>query len=132
MRELGDELLVTIGAARHRRDARILEAVAAENRENRIGRITRGARRNRMRRQVFTLRRPELDPETLAQPLGVARVIRVVMSEDDALDRREASQELLPQLARLCVAYTGIDDRPSAFVLHDPEVDMVERERQRH
>ena len=85
-----------------------------------------------MRCQVFALRRPELDAEALAQPRGIAGVIRVVVREDHALDRLKALEQLLPQPTRLRIAYAGVDDGPSTLVRDDPEVDMVERKRQRH
>ena len=85
-----------------------------------------------MRGQILALRGPELDAKALAQPLRIAGMVGVVMREDDAPDRLKALEEPFPQLTGLAVADAGVHDGPFALVLDDPQVDVIERERQRH
>ena len=85
-----------------------------------------------MGRQVFALRGPELDAMALAQPLRVARMVRVVVREHHTPYRLKARQDPVPQRACLGVADARVDDRPAVLILHEPQVDVVERERQRH
>jgi hypothetical protein len=51
---------------------------------------------------------------------------------DDHPLYRLALENLLPQRARLRVADPGIDHRPTLVLFSQPQVDVVELERQRH
>ena len=132
VREFRHQLGVAVAAARHRLRPLVIEPVLVEHREHGLGGIAGRALAHRVRRQVFPLRRPELHAEAPAQPVRIAGMVGVVMREDHAPDVPEALEELVPQRARLGVADAGVDDGPTALLLQQPEIDMVERERQRH
>src|SRR5438046_39946 len=126
MRKLRYELPVTIAASRHGGELRVVEAVAPEYGEHRFARITGGTLGYGVRRQIFALRRPQLDAEPLAQPLRIAGMVGVVMRQDDALDRLKARQQLFPQLAGLRVANAGNDDSPTCIMPQDTQIDVIE------
>jgi hypothetical protein len=83
----------------------------------------------------FALGGPQLDAEPLGEPAGEAHVIGMEMGADEprhraAVERRR--QQPLPQTLGLLVVDAGIDDRPAGAVVDQPEIDVVEREGQRH
>src|SRR3954468_2187687 len=60
-------------------------------------------------------------------------MVRMVVGEDHAPHLLHLGEELLPQGARFRIADARIDDGPRAVVLlEEPQVDVVELERQRH
>jgi hypothetical protein len=78
---------------------------------------------------------PQLDAEALREPAGEAEVVRVVMRHHDAPDgqaREALGDDLVPQRARGFGVEAGIHQRPAGPVAQHPQVDMVEREGQRH
>src|SRR5438067_11504111 len=79
VRKIRHELAVAVAAARHGDVLRVIQPIAPEDVEHRLGRVTGRARRDCMGRQVFALRGPELDAMALAQPLRVARMVRAVL-----------------------------------------------------
>ena len=73
------------------------------------------------------------------QPRRAADMIRMVVRDNDALDRfaaHDSGEMSFPQLVCDCYAITGIDDSPALAVfigiLQQPQIDVVEREGQRH
>src|SRR5205085_11728555 len=82
--------------------------------------------------RIFAVGRPWLDGEARADPCGVAGMVGVIVREDDALDCPDRRKDKLPQSAGLIVGDAAVDDRRTAAVLEQPEVDMVQLKRQRH
>ena len=70
------------------------------------------------------------------QRRGQAEVIGVEMGDDDGRDRarsaRQAGQRVAPMLARGRVAKSGVDDDAPGAVVQQPQVDVIQREWQRH
>jgi hypothetical protein len=67
--------------------------------------------------------------------IGEPNVIRVVMRHDDPVDRQSAQplgKDPSPQFLGLRHRITGVDDRPARAVFEQPQIDVVEREGQRH
>jgi DNA-binding transcriptional MerR regulator len=85
-----------------------------------------------VRREVFPLRGPQLDAEAPAEPAGVAGMIRVIVREDDPLDRLYGLEDALPQTPGRGIGDAAVDNRPAALVLEQPQVDVIELEGQRH
>src|SRR5437868_10737694 len=59
-------------------------------------------------------------------------MVGVIVREDDALDCLARRKDKFPQSAGLAVGDAAVDDRRTAAVLEQPEVDMVQLKRQRH
>ena len=78
---------------------------------------------------------PHRPVEACREPRGVADVIRVVVRHHDAggspaaQRRREMAR---PQIPGRRVAVAAVDERNTVALAHQPEVDVVERKRQRH
>jgi hypothetical protein len=91
-----------------------------------------------MGRQVLAERHQQGRPGQFLQPGGETEVIGVEMGDDDARDapatrrRRQPRQDLLPAVLDRIQREAGVDDHPAVVVLEQPEVDVVEREGQRH
>src|ERR1051325_3749605 len=71
VRKIGHQLPVAVAATRHGGVVRVVEAITAKHIEHGFGGVAGGAGRHGMRRQVFTLRSPELDAVAPAKPVGV-------------------------------------------------------------
>src|SRR5688500_13004758 len=84
MREIRYQLGVAVAPRAHALDARLIEPVRAEHREHRLGGVAGARGSHRVRRQVFALRRPELRTVSLAEPRGIAGMVRMVVREDDS------------------------------------------------
>jgi hypothetical protein len=88
-----------------------------------------------LRHQPLGLRAPQLHAEATREPVGIAHVIRVEVGDDDADDgaiRELTGEQGFPQVARRRKPGPRVDRRDAALVVEQPEVDVVERERQRH
>ena len=85
--------------------------------------------------EPFRLRHPQRRIPALGQPAGLADMIGVKMRDQDARHRaaiQRGGEHALPQGAGLLAADAGIDDGPALAILQQPEVDVVQREGQRH
>ncbi len=85
--------------------------------------------------QIIGARHPQLAAETAHQPTGHADMIGMQMGDDHPLDglaRHGPGEELLPGLGRGLVAHAGIDHGPAVAILQQPQIDVVELERQAH
>src|SRR6266705_512592 len=111
------------------------ESVAHEHRHRVVEAETRASLAHRVRGEILGLRHPEFGAGALGQPRGETRVIGMMVRDDEAPDRapRDASgEDALPQRARGVVADAAVDECPALAIFEQPEVDVVERKRQRH
>ncbi len=100
-----------------------------------LGLVAAHALPRQLRHEPLGLRAPEIDPEALGQPVGVADVIGMEVGDQHPPDRalaQLACEEALPQGAGGRQAHSGIDHRDPVTVLQEPQVDVVQLERQRH
>ena len=85
--------------------------------------------------QPFRIGHPQRRAVAFDEPSGKAHVVGMEMGADHADDRRVADhpgQHLVPDLLRPVDVVAGIDDRPAVAVDQQPQIDVIERERQRH
>ena len=84
--------------------------------------------------QVFEPRHPQPAAEPAGQPAGHADMVRVHVGDEDARDRTvaQAVQQLAPCGGAVVGAYPGVDDGAAIAIVDQPDVDVVELERQRH
>ena len=78
---------------------------------------------------------PEIRSVLLRQPARVAEVVGMEVGDDDPLDRAAARQRVddpPPVGLYLGASDAGVHYRPSAAVAQQPQVDVVEREGERH
>ena len=125
-------------AARRERARRPSSAMpCARNSAQVSARAVRGALvDDRVRGQELAVRHRHRAAEALRQPRGVAEVVGMAVRGDDARERAcrriVVGEMRLPQRARRRVAVAAVDQRPAVVFLEQPQVDVVERERQRH
>src|SRR5712691_922439 len=111
------------------------ESVAHEHRHHVVEAETRAPFAHRVRGEILRLRHPEFGAAALGQPRGETRMVRMMVRDDETPDRapRDAfCEDALPQRARGVVADAAVDECPALAVFEQPEVDVVERKRQRH
>ena len=138
-RQRAHDLAVEMPALGEFRVVRAVQAVGLVERHGGLGRVTGIAVHRRMGGEVFALRHPHLAAEALDQPAGVARMVRVVVRDDQAVHGLVADmggKNLFPRLARCLVRQPAIDDGVARhtvqFVVEQPQVDVVQGEGQRH
>ena len=88
-----------------------------------------------LRAHVLAQRHPEWRVPLLAQPAGEADVVGMEVRADHARDGFAVEllgEDLLPQFARVLRIDAGVDDGPAVLLLDQPQIDVVELERQRH
>lgn len=97
------------------------------------------ARRPQRRHHEVGHRHPEPGVPALAQPIGQADVVRVHVRDQDAQDGQAFKlvlENVFPQRLDLVARDAAVDDGPAVaavdVVAQQPEVDMIQRERQRH
>ena len=135
LRNRGHAAGVSLALARALRNRRGIEAVAHEEVDRVVGVEAAEVVVRRVGREIFRGRHPEGRAGTLDEPGGAADVIGMVVRDDDVLHRLagERAREMhLPQVPRRLHAEARVDERPAVAVLEKPQVDVVERERQRH
>ena len=85
--------------------------------------------------QPLFLGDPERRLPSLAEPAGQPDMVGVVMRDEDPPHRPAAEplgEDLLPKRGRLRAGIAAIDDGPARAVFEQPQIDVVEREGQRH
>ena len=88
---------------------------------------------HRMSGQEFARRHPQLRTGFVHQPGRQTEVVRMKMGDDQAPHRGvQRRQQFLPDSAHAIAREARVDDRPSVPVTQQPEVDVIELERQRH
>src|SRR5206468_2911987 len=78
---------------------------------------------------------PEPRPPALGEPARVPHVVGMEVGDDDARERAAAErlgEHALPQGARLLEPDPRVHGRPPRAVLEEPQVDVVQPERERH
>src|SRR6185312_1784091 len=87
-----------------------------------------------MRMLPLAGRGPQLDAKPLAEPAGEPDMVRVIMRDDDARHRRAelVREDVLPEAFDDVAGNARVDDGPTRAVLDQPQIDMIEREGQRH
>ncbi len=88
-----------------------------------------------VRREILRGRHPERCAGAFDEPPCAADVIGVVVRDDDVLHGapgHHAVEVLLPEIERRLDSEAGVHEREAIAVLEDPQVDVVEREGQRH
>ena len=88
-------------------------------------------RARQLRGHVFRLRAPEIDAPALGEPPSVPKMIGMEVRRDHA-DDQLVREDALPQRARVGQAEARVDDGKAIAVVEQPQVDVVQRERQRH
>jgi hypothetical protein len=127
--------LVVVAAGGELRHVGVGHAMQAEE----LARVGRSVRRtlleDRVRSHEFAVGHRDAAAEALGDPRGVAEMVGMAMGRDDARDRLSGErlrEVALPQRARVGAAVARVDQRPAVVFLEQPQVDVVERERQRH
>jgi hypothetical protein len=126
---------VAFALARALGDRRGRKAVAHEEVDGVVGVEAAEVLARRVRREILRGRHPHRRPGLLHQPPGASHVVGVVMRDHEVLHRlagEEPAEVLLPQIPRGLHAVSRVDQGEAVAVGEDPEVDVVERERQRH
>src|SRR5690606_33490634 len=85
--------------------------------------------------KVFFPRHPQFHVALFGEPAGTASVVGVQVRHDYPADRTFlhcSGERLLPHAFRYIGAYAGVDDRPAIAIFEEPQVDVTERERERH
>ena len=85
--------------------------------------------------QPLLLGDPQGRLPALGEPAGKPDMVGMVMRDDDPPHRPAAEmlgKDLLPQPGRRRAGKAAIDDRPARPVFQQPQIDVVEREGQRH
>ena len=129
------ELSVVIASVAERVDLSLADAVPAIVVHPLLGVVATHPLEPELRHEPLCLRTPELHAKTTGQPLRIADVVRVEVRHEHANDRsigEHAGEQLLPQITRRGEADARVHDGDAVPVLEEPEVDVVERERQRH
>ena len=86
-------------------------------------------------REELAERDPERASGLLDEPAGAAEVVGVVVRDDHAPHRaalERVDEMALPEVPRHLRAVARVDDGPAVAVLEQPQIDVVEREGQRH
>src|SRR5215831_1604450 len=111
------------------------ETVRAEELARRRGAVSTVLFGQSMRGEVLRLGRRECAIEAIDKPGAIADVVGVAMRRNDANDAFAAERSLevgIPKTASAFVTVAAIDLCPAHTVRNKPQVDMVEREGQRH
>ena len=85
--------------------------------------------------QPFLFGNPQGCLPVLCEPARQPDMVGMVMRHDDPGDRQSAEplgKDSLPQLLGWRHRIAGIDDRPTRAVFEEPQIDVVEREGERH
>ena len=139
-RHLRHHARVVVGSRLDLRD-RLGVGEAVARHERRRTRTTEAGRRaaREPRRVVVGRADPQAAVPALGEPMREADVIGVHVRDDDAQHRQAAElvgEDLLPRVARRVVGDAAVDDGPAGaavdLVTQQPQVDVVERERQLH
>ena len=126
---------VVVAAAPEALDGGLAEPVPAVVREAALELRPVDRPQHELGAEPFALRAPELHAPALGQPARVADVVGMEVRDDHA--RQGAPLELrrehaLPGLAHVGETDPRVHGRPALAVLHEPEVDVIEREGQGH
>jgi hypothetical protein len=100
-----------------------------------LGRLTAGIGHQHAAGDVFEAAHPERGVKLAADPTGETHMVGMHMRADHALDRLAAQlgfEDRAPVFARRLHGDAGVDDGPAVAVFEQPEVDPLQRERQRH
>ena len=131
-RQFIDGTPVGVAAPADGLEVRAVESVGAKQVDQCLRAVAREAVTHGMRGEVFRLGGPHGGAGAAREPAGQPDVVGVIVGDDHACDRGVRGQQGFPGGPRVVRVETAIDDRPAAGVLHQPEIDVVERERQRH
>jgi hypothetical protein len=135
LRQVGDAPSIVIAARVHRRNVLGRHPVPLEEPDRRRRPVPRMLAEQRVRGQVLRMGHRDRSIEAGAKPPRVADMVGMAMRGDDAADRsvRERGREMaLPDRARRVVAEAAIDEREPVVFREQPEIDVIERERERH
>ena len=134
-RQFGHAAAVVVPARAQGRNVILGHPMRAKQFAGRIDRVTRGTVGDHVRRQEFRLRHGQCRTKASCQPCRIAKMIRMVVRGDDALDgtARERGREMrFPEGSGRGIAVAAIDLGPAVAVGEQPQIDVVESERQRH
>jgi hypothetical protein len=134
-RDFRDAATIWIAAGIERSQVLGGHAVRTQQRAHRTGTVAAVLTGDRMRGQIFRLRHHYRAAEVRGKPCRVAQMIGVIVRCDDPAERltgQSRGNVNLPELARCRIAVTAIDLRPSTSITEEPQVDVIERERQGH
>ncbi len=139
--------VIILASAQLRQQVRVAQAVALKVRQAR-GTVDAGQRgRHHARKCVLAGGHPQRRLPARAQPIGQADMVGMAMGRDHAYHRQAAQlarEDGFPGSTRGVVGDAAIDDGPAAdrpahrvgcafeFILQQPQVDVVQRERQAH
>jgi hypothetical protein len=136
---LGHAALVAVAALDQGVDARLLQAVAAEEVDHGADLVAGDLLHHHVRCQVFALGDPQAGAGFLLQPGGEAEVVGVAVGDDGRVAScpKGASfgapcEHRLPGVLDRVERKAGIDRRVALAVGQQPQVDVVQREGQRH
>ncbi len=127
--------MVMIAARRQRREVFGGHAVAREQRAKLRLAETCLLPDHRVRGEKLALRHRDRAAEVRGEPRRIAEMVGVAMRRDDAADRTliECRRKVLaPVGASRRVAIAAIDERVAVVFGNQPQVHVVQRERQRH
>ena len=115
-------------------DAVVVEPVDPEELHPGLDIVGDVLRPGEMGLQPFAVGHPQRRAELVLQPPGEAEMVGVEMGDDGALDRTPAEplDRVEPVRLHVVAVPTGVDHGPAVAVLDQIEVDVVEREGERH
>ena len=124
-----------VGARLRQRLGLLRHAAAAEQRQAGLDQHLAGVEAEAPPHAPLGFADPQFDAERLGQPAGKADMVRVSVGDDEARDlapRQRAGKHALPHFFRGVGENAGIDQRDAVAIFQEPQIDMVERHRQRH
>ncbi len=113
----------------------LIQSVASEQRRRSCVGVPRQLSKRDLRGDVLGLGHPQLDTETLRQPAGQAEMVGVIVRYHHASNRMATQivrNDLVPQSPCGLRVQPGVYQGPTGAVAQHPQIDVVERERQRH
>ncbi len=130
-----DQVAVAISARGEAPRERLGETVASKeiNLASRLARIGVGVEKGPG--EPLGAGHPHRGTDLGVQPARQAEMIGMVVGDDDPRDGASVQpvvQQPAPQLLHLLARDPRVDQRPARAVLHEPQVDVVESEGQRH
>jgi hypothetical protein len=134
-RDFGHAAPIAVAGAHLLRKAREVESIAPEEAHAGFAVESRRVVMCRVRRQELRGGHPHRRARFRHEPRGASHVIGVIVRDDDGLHGlagHQAREVPLPEIPGRLDAESRVDEREALAILEDPQVDVVEGERQRH
>src|SRR6185312_3954879 len=112
----------------------VAEADAAVERGELVAKAARRAAKRKTRLVPLARRGPQLDAKPLGEPAGQPDMVGVIMRDDEPRHRpvELVRDDMLPEALDGVAGDAGVDNGPTRAVRDQPQIDVIEREGQRH